>query len=69
MYSWNVSFIRFPQIILLIDRLCGLVLTVPAYRSRGPGFDSRRYQIFWEVVGLEWGPFSLVRIIEELLEW
>jgi hypothetical protein len=20
------------------------------------GFDSRRYQIFWEVVGLEWGP-------------
>jgi hypothetical protein len=37
-------------------------------RSRGPGFDSRRYQIFWEVVGLERGPLSLVRIIEELLE-
>jgi hypothetical protein len=33
------------------------------------GFDSRRYQIFWEVVGLERGPLSLVRIIEELLEW
>jgi hypothetical protein len=32
------------------------------------GFDSR-YQIFWEVVGLERGPLSLVRIIEELLEW
>jgi hypothetical protein len=29
-------------------------------------FDSRRYQIFWEVVGLEWGPLSLVRKIEEL---
>jgi hypothetical protein len=32
------------------------------------GFDSLRYQIFWEVVGLERCPFSLVRIIEELLE-
>jgi hypothetical protein len=25
------------------DRLCGLVVRVPGYRSRGPGFDSRRY--------------------------
>jgi hypothetical protein len=31
------------------------------------GFDSRRYQIFWEVVGLERGPLSLVSAIEELL--
>jgi hypothetical protein len=30
------------------------------------GFDSRRYQIFWEVVGLERGPLSLVSTIEEL---
>jgi hypothetical protein len=30
--------------------------------------DSRRYQIFWEVVGLERGPLSLVSTIEELLE-
>jgi hypothetical protein len=51
------------------DRLCGLVVRVPGYRSRGPGFDSRRYQIFWEVIGLERGPLNLVRIIEELLEW
>jgi hypothetical protein len=51
------------------DRLCCLVVTVPGYRSRGPGFDSRRYQIFWEVVGLERGPLSLVRSTEELLEW
>jgi hypothetical protein len=51
------------------DRLCDLVVRVPGYRSRGPGFDSRRYQIFWEVAGLERGPLSLVRIIEELLEW
>jgi hypothetical protein len=32
------------------------------------GFHSRRYQIFWEVVGLERGPLSLVSTIEELLE-
>jgi hypothetical protein len=31
-------------------------------------FDSRHYQIFWEVVGLERGPLSLVSTIEELLE-
>jgi hypothetical protein len=49
--------------------ICCKVVRVPGYRSRGPGFDSRRYQIFWEVVGLERGPLSLVRITEELLEW
>jgi hypothetical protein len=32
------------------------------------GFDSRRYQIFEEIVGLERGPLSLVSTIEELLE-
>jgi hypothetical protein len=31
-------------------------------------FDSRRYQIFWQVVGLERGPLSLVSTTEELLE-
>jgi hypothetical protein len=51
-----------------LDRLCGLVLRVSGYISRGPGFDSRHYQILWEVVGLEGGPLSLMRIIEELLE-
>jgi hypothetical protein len=34
-------------------------------RSR---FDSRLYQIFWEVVGLERCPLSVVSTIEELLE-
>jgi hypothetical protein len=33
------------------------------------GFDSLLYQIFWEVVGLERGPLSLVSTIEELLGW
>jgi hypothetical protein len=32
------------------------------------GFDFRHYQIFWEVVGLERGPLSLVSTTEELLE-
>jgi hypothetical protein len=32
------------------------------------GFDSWRYEIFWEVVGLERGPLNLVSTIEELLE-
>jgi hypothetical protein len=32
------------------------------------GFVSRRYQIFWGVVGLERGLLSLVSTIEELLE-
>jgi hypothetical protein len=44
------------------------VVRVPGYRSRCIGLDSRRYQIFSEVVGLEGGPLSLVRIIEKLLE-
>jgi hypothetical protein len=48
-------------------RLCGLVVTVTGYRSRGLGSDSRCYQIFWQVVGLERGPLSLLSTIEELL--
>jgi hypothetical protein len=27
------------------DRLCGLVVRIPEYYPRGPGFDSRHYQI------------------------
>jgi hypothetical protein len=33
-----------------------------------PGFHSQRYQIFWEKLGLERGPLSLVSTTEELLE-
>jgi hypothetical protein len=43
------------------------VVSVPGYRSGGPGFDSRRYQIFGDVVGLERGSLNLVSTIEELL--
>jgi hypothetical protein len=32
------------------------------------GFNSRHYQIVWEVVGLERGPLALLSTIEELLE-
>jgi hypothetical protein len=51
------------------DRLCGLMVRVPGYRSRGSGLDSRRYLIFWEIVGLERVPLNLVTTIEELLKW
>jgi hypothetical protein len=37
-------------------------------RIQRPGFDSWRYQIFWEIMGLERGPLSLVNTNEELLE-
>jgi hypothetical protein len=53
---------------MITDRQYGLVVRVSGYRSRGPGFDYRRFQILWEAAGLEWGPLSLVRTTEELLE-
>jgi hypothetical protein len=45
-----------------------LVVRVSGYKSRDPGFDPRRYHIFWEVVGLVRGPLSLLRITEKQLE-
>jgi hypothetical protein len=51
-----------------MDRLCGLVVTVPGCRLRGSGLDYRRYQIFCVAVGLERGPLNLVRLNEELPE-
>jgi hypothetical protein len=62
-----LSFLLFQYVVY--DRLCGLVIRVPGYKSRGSGFDSQGYKIFWEVVGLERGPLNLERITEELLEW
>jgi hypothetical protein len=67
---WRTSWKHWFTLILhtyMLIYLCGLVVRVYGYRSRGPGFDSRRFQIFWEAVGLERGLLSLVRTTEELL--
>jgi hypothetical protein len=44
------------------------MVTVPDYKSRGFGFNSRRYQNFLVAMGLERRPLNLVRINEDLLE-
>jgi hypothetical protein len=44
------------------------VVIVPGYRSRGHEFYFWHYQIFGEVVGLEWGLLCLMSTTEELLE-
>jgi hypothetical protein len=51
-----------------MDRPCGLVARVPWLQIQWSGFCSQRFQIFWEVVGLERGPLSLVSTISNLLE-
>jgi hypothetical protein len=66
--EYNVSLLKWISYLYVIDRLCGLVVRVPGYKSNGLGFDSRHYQIFWVVVGLERDPLSLLSTIEELLE-
>jgi hypothetical protein len=49
---------------MTFDRLCGLVVRVPGYRSTGPGSIPGYYKK--KVVGLERGPLSLVSTTEEL---
>jgi hypothetical protein len=51
-----------------IDRLCGLVVRVPGYRSGGPGSIPGTTKKKKIVVGLERGPLSLVSTTEELLD-
>jgi hypothetical protein len=48
------------------DRLCGLVARVLATDPKVPGSIPGATKIFWEVLGLERGPLSLVSTIEEL---
>jgi hypothetical protein len=57
-------------IVIIIDRLYGLWSNGQSFwlQIHMSGFDSRHYQIFWEAVGLERGPLSLMSTIEELLE-
>jgi hypothetical protein len=82
LYKWDVlllpeTFSMFAVlfvwvIYLLLSTVCGPPLCSSGQSSwlqiQRSGFDSRRYQIFWEVVGLERGPLSLMNTIEELLE-
>jgi hypothetical protein len=77
----NIGEVRYGliKISYLPDRnkdLCFFFVIVVSYFVSGQsswlqiqrsGFDSRHYQIFWEVVGLERGPLSLVSTTEELL--
>jgi hypothetical protein len=49
---------------LIFDRLCGLVVRVTGYRSRGPGSIAGANR-FSEMVGLQRGPLSLVSTIED----
>jgi hypothetical protein len=46
---------------------CGLVVKFPGCRCRGPGSIPDAKRFFWEVVGLERSPLSLVSTIEEVL--
>jgi hypothetical protein len=42
------------------------VVRIPNSKIRGPGFDSRLYQIFCLAIGLEQESLSFVKINEEL---
>jgi hypothetical protein len=43
---FTIAFCNAEIHLLFFDRLCGLVVRVSGCRSKGPGFDSWRYQIF-----------------------
>jgi hypothetical protein len=59
-----------PEVYIVLLKVMGLPLWSSAQSSwlqmQRPGFDSRHYQSFWEVVGLEQVPLSLVSTTEEL---
>jgi hypothetical protein len=60
--------LHFNNIFWHIYRLCGIVVRTPYYRSRGPCSIPGATKFFWEVVGLDRGPLSLVSTTEEQLE-
>jgi hypothetical protein len=59
-----LSFINKFKKMLLVPWSSGQSSWLQIQRS---GFDSQRYQIFWEIAGLERGPLGLLSIIEDLL--
>jgi hypothetical protein len=64
--SNTIASIYWTSVLTILDPLCGRQSSW--LQSQRSGFDSRCYQIFWEVVNLERGPLSLVSTTEELLE-
>jgi hypothetical protein len=44
--TYRLKLFLFNNHVSVLDRLCGLVVRVPVYRSKGSGFVSRHYQIF-----------------------
>jgi hypothetical protein len=64
--QWCWQLRRHYRVALSLSLSISLLARGPAYRPRSPEFDSRHYQIFRDVVGLERGPLSLVSTIEEL---
>ena len=71
---WNTNTLHnFFYVLLTVDRLCGLLVRVSAYRHRGLGFDSRGYQIFWvvEMTGIINKPLllRLVGCLYYLYQW
>jgi hypothetical protein len=60
----NVAFSKLHLLICrFLNRSSGPILWLQIQTS---GFDSRHYQVLWQIVGLERGPFSLVSTIVEL---
>jgi hypothetical protein len=63
---WNNNFKHLIVTISVDVCVCGETFKRNNYWQKG--ILPQRYQIFWEVVGLERGPLSLVSTTEELLE-
>jgi hypothetical protein len=67
MYHYRFVYVNNILCITECDCPCGLEGQSSWLQIQRSGFDSQLYQIFWELVGLEWCPFSLMSTTEELL--